>query len=146
MFSSYIKYGTRLPNTPLYEKDDISLTIRIGKLVICFAKVDMENIVHDMLSELKTTDGVQGVIDKKEREIVENRKLIENLKQIIKHREVDIQKLKEEATTINSENEDLEEEVDRYIEDLKVLEQENQSLKLELTHIKMYYVDKCNTF
>ena len=145
MFSSYIKYGTRLPNTPLYEKDDISLTIRIGKLVICFAKVDMENIVHDMLSELKTTDGVQGVIDKKEREIVENRKLIENLKQIIKHREVDIQKLKEEATTINSENEDLEEEVDRYIEDLKVLEQENQSLKLELTHIKMYYVDKCNT-
>jgi len=138
MFSVYVKFGERASNSPSYEKDEVSTTVRLGKLVICFAKVDIENLVHGMLSELRTRDTTKDVINEKEKEILQKVTEIALLKETLKSKE-------EEIDTLSSEIEDLENEIDTFSEEKELLERENEKLLLDNVCISVYYMDKNNT-
>ena len=123
-FSIYCAFGKKGFG---YEKDEQSIYVRLGFVVICFTKVDIEDILGGLLAELKEKDG-QGNVESLKEEID---RLVTRLEEGLSESNNDkqyIDKLEDEMADLEdvvNENEELEKQV--------------SSLKSEIEYIKVYF-------
>jgi len=146
--SIYISFGKN-KGFKLIERDGPSIRTRLGVVSFCLTLTDVEQIIENLLSELREHDGKEGHAQEKIAKLNSEREHLDEFKVGIESQRIELVKqYEEQIESLKIQVSDLSDEVDEYQgvdEQNEELEQQINglnstinALQLEIRYLKVY--------
>ena len=133
-FGFYFSFGK--PRKRLFEHTDISLTVSVWRITVCFARVDIEGLFEQMLVDLKARNGSEERLQHMQKTIDEQNDHVRELTERELDRQHQIEKLQAKTDELYEINEKMTHDKDDLYDEITDLETTVEEANTQLRTVR----------